>query len=199
MYTILTCFYYRQVNPLPDNPAANSLSETIQNRNIRSVEVNARVAMVIWIIESVAIVCLLAWTSLFGVSGMNILMISMFWFYIIIPYTFLMNTSYNKDRVIADGWKAVLYNSWIKILFFSMQRSPNNANPGLEQNSCNSDRRRVKQRQNIDQKSKQCLNTTFQKERVFILSKIDVKKTKIKVDHFLVLEDLEQSNDMCKC
>ena len=35
----------------------------------------------------------------------------MLWYYIILPYTCLINTSYNKSRIVDDGWKTVFVNS----------------------------------------------------------------------------------------
>ena len=31
-------------------------------------------------------------------------------YFVILPYTFLMNTRYNKNRVVEEGWKNVLRN-----------------------------------------------------------------------------------------
>ena len=47
----LNCYCFRQIVPSKNNAAANSLSKTIQNRNVRKAEVSAQVTFVIWILE----------------------------------------------------------------------------------------------------------------------------------------------------
>ena len=105
-------YIYRQTNPAPKNVAASSLSSNIQDRNIRKVEVNACVTSVLWLIEIAAMLwSTFVWIFVFGSSTSVSLTNSMLWFYIIIPYTHLMNTKYNKDRILDYGWKQVIVNS----------------------------------------------------------------------------------------
>ena len=100
------------MTPSEDNLAANCLNEDTQNRNIRKVAVNARIAAVIWGLEFIANFCVaLIWIFLVGTTSMEGLTNSIIWYYVILPYTHLMNTSYNKDRVVDDGWKSVILNS----------------------------------------------------------------------------------------
>ena len=51
------------------------------------------------------------WVFIVGSTSFATLTNSMVWIHVLIPYTFLMNTSYNKSRIIEDGWKAVIKNS----------------------------------------------------------------------------------------
>lgn len=112
---IIILFFCRQVTPAPTNRAANSLSKANQKRNIRSVEVNARITMMIWIMECMANFCVFLCVILVPSKlNLNNLTIKILWYYITMPYTFLMNTSYNKDRIIDEGWKTVLMNIFIK-------------------------------------------------------------------------------------
>ena len=53
--------FQSQVDPNPDNLAANCLNEANRDRNVKLVEVNARVTMVIWIIECFASVFIVFW------------------------------------------------------------------------------------------------------------------------------------------
>ena len=100
------------MTPSEDNLAANCLNEDTQNRNIRKVAVNARIAAVIWGLEIIANFCFaLIWVFLVGTSSKEGLTNSIIWYYVILPYTHLTNTSYNKDRVVDDGWKSVILNS----------------------------------------------------------------------------------------
>ena len=46
-----------------------------------------------------------------GSTGFVTLTNSMIWMYVLLPYTFLMNTSHNKGRIVDEGWKSVIENS----------------------------------------------------------------------------------------
>ena len=100
------------MNPTADNRPAMSLSRNTQIHNQKLVQVNARVTLVIWILECVAnLSFVVIWVLIFGTTSFFTMTFSMIWYYLIISYTFLMNTSYNKERVIEDGWKIVIINS----------------------------------------------------------------------------------------
>ena len=84
----------------------------MQVRNMKKVAVNAQVTFVVWILESIAnLFVAIAWVFVYGKTSSFTLTNSMSWYYIILPYTFLMNTSYNKDRIVDGGWKAIFVNS----------------------------------------------------------------------------------------
>ena len=183
MFQICTCF--SQVTPNPDNYAANALSTANQTRNIRSVEVNSKVAMIIWAIECVANLNLIL-IEAFSVDGLSTLTIIIAWFYVIIPFMFLMNTSFNKERVVENGWKAVLISPFVRIHSYFLQPTAfelrqilgngpkdETANPiiGVSSNSKNSD--------------------GTNKESVFIISNKKLDKSQIKVDTDLKVEDIE--------
>ena len=105
--------------PSKDNFAGNALAEEVQIRNIRKVAVNARIAAVLWILEIAANLCIVfLWLFIIGSSSSIGLTNTMLWFYMIIPYTRLMNTKYNKDRIIDDGWKSVIINSVKSVIDF---------------------------------------------------------------------------------
>ena len=116
-------FFFRQVTPFSDNHAANSLGEEIQLRNIRRVAVNARITAVLWLLDCAAnFSLLLVWIVINGSSSHGGLTTSMTWYYVILPFTHLMNTSYNKDRVIDDSWKSVILNVVKSIFRFTSKR-----------------------------------------------------------------------------
>ena len=103
------------MTPAPDNRAANSLSIFNQERNMKNVAVNTKITMVVLIMESIANICImLSWIIGSGMFNIIALTIVIFWYYVIIPYTFLMNTSFNKERIIDEGWKTVILNIIIK-------------------------------------------------------------------------------------
>ena len=96
----------------------------MQARNIQLVKVNARVTLVVWILESIANVCIvILWVFIYGSTSFGTLTNSMVWYYLLISYTFLMNTSYNKNRIVDDGWKTVLLNSIIDPLNIDITRT----------------------------------------------------------------------------
>ena len=95
-----------------ENHAANSLAEEIQMRNIRKVAVNARIAAVLCLLEFLAnFSVVFIWIIIVGSSSAGGLTNAITWYYVILPFTHLMNTSYNKDRVVDDGWKSVILNA----------------------------------------------------------------------------------------
>ena len=79
---------------------------------MRKVAVNARITAYLCFLELVSMVCIgVVWLFVIGTSSAWGTTNSMIWYYIILPYTHLMNTSFNKDRIIDDGWKSVILNS----------------------------------------------------------------------------------------
>ena len=105
-------FFFSQVIPSSNNLAANSLSKDVRNRNIRKVETNARVAFVIWIMEFCANICIIiVWALVYGKTSFGTLTVNMIWYYLILPHTFLMNTSHNKELIVDNGWKTTIRNA----------------------------------------------------------------------------------------
>ena len=76
------------------------------------MKVNANVTFVIWILEWAANICVyFCW-----IMGPNFMRhfpeVVLIWYYIILPHTFLMNTSHNKDLIVDDGLKTTLINAF---------------------------------------------------------------------------------------
>ena len=100
------------MEPSPDNLAVQCLASDIQVRNVRKVKINANVTFFIWILEwlanitSVIAVLFSLEMTILGVF----LLFALIWYYVILPYTYLMNTSHNKKRIIDDGLVSVLRN-----------------------------------------------------------------------------------------
>ena len=77
---------------------------------MRKVQINAQVTAMISSLEvfgNVTVIILLAVTK--GTSLFS-LMHGMMFYAILIPRTFLMNTSHNKDRIVEKGWKNIIKN-----------------------------------------------------------------------------------------
>ena len=113
------------MEPTVDNTVANSLSSEVQARNVKLVKVNTRVTLVVWVLESIANICIaIFWIAIYGTTDFGTLTNSMIWYYLLISYTFLMNTSYNKGRIVDDGWKPVLLNSIVNPFKVTTSKEP---------------------------------------------------------------------------
>ena len=88
------------------------LSDEIKLRNMKKVKVNAQITFIIYILESVANVSILVtWTLVVHKSNDLSRMVSILWYHLLLPYTFLMNTSHNKNLVVDDGWVTTIRNT----------------------------------------------------------------------------------------
>ena len=101
-----------QVQPSPTNLAANMLSDEARNRNLQKVKINAQIMFVIYVLECVANTSIyIVWAFVTGTSNQVTLGLALLWFHILLPYTFLMNTSHNKNRLIDEGWLNTIRNT----------------------------------------------------------------------------------------
>ena len=92
-------------------PARGGVStEQATQLNLRRLKINAQIKAMISIVESAfnfgRILILYFMTR----SSNGILAQVITLYMVILPYAFLMNTSHNKDRIIADGWRNVFRN-----------------------------------------------------------------------------------------
>lgn len=105
-------YFYSQVQPSSNNAAARSLAKDIQERNVRKVDVNAEITFVVWILECLANLAMAIVTLLvYGITSFLTLTMLVLWYHIILPYTHLMNTSHNKDRITDIGWQNTIRNA----------------------------------------------------------------------------------------
>ena len=97
------------MNPSPENLAAKSLSNYNQKRNIRKVAVNAHVTFFLWILETLANVSIIiVWMFIYGKTSFATLTFSMLLYYVLLPNSFLMNTSHNKHLIVDNGlWNTI--------------------------------------------------------------------------------------------
>ena len=102
---------FRKILPSKSNTPQRLLSDAANDINRRKLLVNSQVTAMITISE-------LAYGVLYSViygfvskgSSFGTLIQGISVHYVIVPYVFLMNTSYNKYRVVEIGWKNVLKN-----------------------------------------------------------------------------------------
>ena len=105
-------FLYSQVNPSPENLAAKSLSNYNQKRNMRKVAVNAHVTFFLWILETLANVSIIiVWMFIYGKTNFATLTFSMLLYYVLLPNSFLMNTSHNKHLIVDNGFWNTIRNA----------------------------------------------------------------------------------------
>ena len=87
---------------MPGNLAVLSLESDMQQRNVRKVELNAKITFLIWIMETFSILLLVAVGVIMSMKELASV-INLVIYYVIIPLTFLMNTPDRKDRLIDLG------------------------------------------------------------------------------------------------
>ena len=98
------------MEPSPENLAVKCLASHMQVRNIRKVKINANVTFFIWILEWMANLTTVL-LSFFALKFTIFPEYALIWYYVVLPYTYLMNTSHNKKRIIDDGMATVLRNA----------------------------------------------------------------------------------------
>ena len=96
-------FHFRQVEPLSDNVVANSVQSCMQQRNLRKVEVNAKITFIIWLLEIFSIIVVAVVGVAAGMKEIASVLYLLF-YYVILPLVFLTNTSDNKDRLVEFGF-----------------------------------------------------------------------------------------------
>ena len=98
------------MEPSPENFAVKCLASHMQVRNIRKVKINANVTFFIWMLEWMAnLTTVLA--SYFALKLTIFPEYALIWYYVVLPYTYLMNTSHNKRLIIDDGMATVVRNA----------------------------------------------------------------------------------------
>lgn len=80
-------------------------------RNLRKLKVNADVTFVIWILEWVGYVFIITAWAIVALFKINILLdVAIVVYYVMLPHSYLMNTSHNKERIIDEGLKNIIKN-----------------------------------------------------------------------------------------
>ena len=76
---------------------------------MRKVTVNAHVTFFLWILETLANVSIIiVWMFIYGKTTFETLTLSMLLYYVILPNSFLMNTSHNKHLIVDNGlWNTI--------------------------------------------------------------------------------------------
>ena len=106
-WIIFIPFNCRQVDPSTDNFAARALPSDIQRRNVRKVQINAKVTCAICILETVSMTLLFLARKIFHNYEISMIVAILF-LYVAIPFTFLKNSSENKDALVDVGFLNII-------------------------------------------------------------------------------------------
>ena len=108
---VIIVINFRKILPSKNDTSKKLLSDTANDINRRKLLVNSQVTAMLTISELVyAILVSVVYGFVSKGSSFGTLIQGMSAAYVVIPYLFLMNTSYNKYRVVEFGWKNVLKN-----------------------------------------------------------------------------------------
>ena len=102
---------YHSVLDPSRNANAAELPETTNNRNLRSMKISCQVTAAISLLETLGnIFCTVIWLFTSKYIGNESLLFGLTLYFILLPYTFLMNTHDNRNLVVEDGWQMVMKN-----------------------------------------------------------------------------------------
>ena len=156
--------------------------------------------MTLWAIECVVNLSI-GLIAFFNGDGIIMFSIGIVCYYVLIPYTFLMNTSYNKDLILEQGWKTVLLNPFAivhpcfsKPTLFELKPRLVKVTNGENKNAT-SERNKTNNPSKANPISKVSHNNnhsnTKNDNRVFIISNKKLDKPEMKVNSDLEVEDLD--------
>ena len=100
---------YRQTNP-KRNRVASELSDDANLINKKKILVNSQITAMLSILESSSNVAFIILLWYFKGTTYFSLILPLSIYAVILPYSFLMNTSDNKNRIVEVGWKNVFRN-----------------------------------------------------------------------------------------
>ena len=110
---IIKCFILRQINPKTNKTLAECLSEDVNKYNMMKLRVNAQIKAIVSFIEASVQISYVVIVYFTVRTNFGTLLIQSTLYLIILPYFSLMNTSYNKERIIESGWMGVIENLWV--------------------------------------------------------------------------------------
>ena len=102
--------YYSVLDPSRSANAAE-LPESTNNRNLRRMKISCQVTAAISLLEIIGnMICTMIWLLMAKHIGNDSLLLGLTLYFILLPYTFLMNTHDNRNIVVEDGWQIVIKN-----------------------------------------------------------------------------------------
>ena len=103
---MLSYYHFRKISPSSRQVSSDEATKL----NMRKLHVNAQITATISIIESIITITYTIIVALTVRTSFGTLINIMILYMIIVPYSFLMNTSDNKERIIEIGWMNVVKN-----------------------------------------------------------------------------------------
>ena len=76
---------------------------------------------------------------MYGKTTFGTLTTNLVWYYLILPHTFLMNTSHNKDLIVENGWKATIKNALSLPISFKRNNQIQNIIQNIDLNTSKED------------------------------------------------------------
>ena len=137
------------------NRVARELSNATNELNMRKVRINSQVTAMISMFELIGgVIQVFIFVYCKGTTFVAFVY-SIILFFILLPYTFLMNSSANRNRIIEYGWKNVLKNVFGKPNVFLQNdnltiRSETNASKANDNDKVNA----AKSRNKVSNKTK---------------------------------------------
>lgn len=102
---------FRKILPRNNNISSKALSKESNNINRKKIKVNSQITAMISFLEvAVQIFYFILLGFVIKKTTFGTLITAMMLYLIILPYSFLMNTSNNKNRVVEVGWRAIFKN-----------------------------------------------------------------------------------------
>ena len=133
--------YSRQVSPSTNRAVCDRLSDEANNSNIKKVQINSQITAMISFLEvcgNVLSIILVYIFANYKVIGIITLLNSILLYFIVLPTTFLFNTSENKMRIIEHGWINMLRNLFGIVSNHTVE--PNQVSPNIRKsNECSNE------------------------------------------------------------
>jgi hypothetical protein len=184
--TYFLYFFSRKILPRNNNVAAKMLSKDANEINAKILLVSSQVtAMVTFLEVAYTIVYIVVIGIIVQKTSFGTLTQNMGLFFVVLPYSYLMNTSHNRHRIVDLGWKNILKN-----IFGCRNNSIANSNNDFI--TCNTNKKTVekndsKKKDNSGTKNKisnkqNKPNGNWENDRVFVI------RTPVEQENDAVLE-----------
>ena len=91
--------------------AARALASDVQTRNVKKAQISAKITSAICILEAISMMVLFIVRNIWQSYEVSMVLV-IFFFYVAIPFTFLKNSSENKERLVDVGFLNIIQNTF---------------------------------------------------------------------------------------
>lgn len=103
--------FFRKILPKNNNISKRALSQSSNDINRKKIKVNSQITAMISFLEfSITLFYVVILGVVIKKTTFGTLITAMLLYLIVLPYSFLMNTSNNKNRIVEVGWKTIFKN-----------------------------------------------------------------------------------------